>query len=151
MVTCQIVPRVGGADSLTGTRCPYAHSICTWSPDMMPRLAVAACWTLGLVGLGPQVHALSLLAWPQVAGTRLVERQLLGDGREQLLHVLARLRRSLEEEQTGLAGILLGVGGLYGALVGRLGDEIELVAGEGDDDVFVGLALELLDPRLGLI
>jgi hypothetical protein len=118
---------------------------------MMPRLAVAACWTLGLVGLGSQVHALSLLAWPQVAGTRLVERQLLGDGREQLLHVLARLRRSLEEEQTGLAGILLGVGGLYGALVGRLGDEIELVAGEGDDDVFVGLALELLDPRLGLI
>jgi hypothetical protein len=104
-----------------------------------------------LVGLGPQINALSLLAWPQVAGTRLVERQLLGNGCEQLLHVLARLRRGLKEEKAGLASVLLGVGRLYGALVGRLGDEIELVASQRDDNVLVGLALELLDPRLGLI
>jgi hypothetical protein len=99
------------------------------SPSMAPHLAVAAGWSLGLVGLGPQVHALSLLAWPQIAGTRLVERQLLGNGCEQLLHVLARLCRGFKEEKAGLAGILLGVGRLYGALVGRLGNEIELVAG----------------------
>lgn len=38
-----------------------------------------------------------------------------------------------------------------GALVGLFGDEIELVAGEGDDDVFVGLALEFFDPGFGFI
>jgi hypothetical protein len=46
---------------------------------------------------------------------------------------------------------LLGVGGGDGALVGGLGDQIELVAGEGDDDVLVCLALELLDPCFRLI
>jgi hypothetical protein len=92
-----------------------------------------------------------LLAWPQIAGTRLVERQLLGNGCEQLLHVLARLGRGFKEEKAGLAGILLGVGRLYGALIGRLGDEIELVAGQRDDDVLIGLALQLLDPRFGLV
>lgn len=113
--------------------------------------AVAARRSLGLVGLGPQVDALSLLAGPQVARAGLVERQLLRNGCEELSHVLARLGRRLEEEQAGLAGVLLGVGRLDGALVGRLGDEIELVAGKGNDDVLVGLALELLDPCFGLI
>lgn len=92
-----------------------------------------------------------MLAWPQVTWTGLVERQLLGDGSEQLLHILARLRGSLEEQETGFAGVLLGVGGLDGALVRRLGDEIELVSGERNDDVLVGLALQFLYPRLGLI
>lgn len=113
--------------------------------------AIAASRTLSLVGLGPQVHALSLLAGSQVARARLVERQLLCNGCEELPYVLARLGRCLEEEEAGLAGVLLGVGGLDGALVGRLGDQIELVASKGNDDVLVGLALELLHPRLGLV
>jgi len=46
---------------------------------------------------------------------------------------------------------LLGVGGLDGALVGRFCHEIELVSGKSNDDVFVRLALELLDPGFGLI
>jgi hypothetical protein len=46
---------------------------------------------------------------------------------------------------------LLGIGGSNGALVGRLGNEIELVSGKSDDDILVGLALELFDPRLRLI
>jgi hypothetical protein len=41
---------------------------------------------------------------------------------------------------------LLGIGCGNGALVGAFGNEIEFVASEGDDDVFVGLALEFLDP-----
>jgi hypothetical protein len=118
---------------------------------MVLHSTVAASRTLGLVGLGPEIDALSLLAGSQVAGTGLVEWQLLGNGCEEFTHVLARLGRGFEEQEAGLAGILLGVGRLDGALIGRLGDEIELVAGKGDDDVLVGLALELLDPRFGLV
>lgn len=115
------------------------------------QLAVAAGRALCLVGLGPQIDALSLLARPQVAGPGLVEGQLLCNGGEELADVLARLGRGLEEEEAGLAGVLLGVGGGDGALVWRLGDQIQLVAGEGDDDVLVSLALELLDPGFRLI
>jgi hypothetical protein len=115
------------------------------------RLAVAPAWALSLVGLRPQVDALSLLAGSQVPWAGLVDWQLLGDSCEELLDVLARLGGRLEEEETGLAGVLLGVGGGNGALVGRFGNEIELVAGKGDDDVLVGLALEFLDPCLCLI
>jgi hypothetical protein len=43
------------------------------------------------------------------------------------------------------------VGGGDGTLVGAFVDEIEFVACESDDDVFVGLALEFLDPGLGLV
>jgi hypothetical protein len=46
---------------------------------------------------------------------------------------------------------LLGVGRGDGAFVWGFGDEVEFVAGEGDDDVFVGLALELFYPRFCLV
>ena len=114
-------------------------------------LAVAPGGALCLVGLWPQVNALALLAWPQVPRTGLVERQLLSNGSEELTHILARLGRGFEEEQASLASVLLGIGRGDGTLVGRLGDEIELVAGQGNDDVFVCLALQFLDPCLGLI
>ena len=47
--------------------------------------------------------------------------------------------------------VLFGVGGGDGALVGFLGDEIELVTGKSDDDILVGLTLKLLDPSLGFV
>lgn len=114
-------------------------------------LTVAACRSLCLVRFRPEVNALSLLAGPQVSWAGLVERQLLCDRGEEFADVLARLGGCLEEKETGFAGVLLGVGGGNGALVGRLGNQIELVAGKGDDDVLVGLALELLDPCFRLI
>ena len=121
------------------------------SANSPPSLTVAARGALCLVGLGPEVDALSLLAGPQVAGAGLVEGQLLCDGGEELADVLACLGGGLEEEEAGLAGVLLGVGGGDGALVRVLGDQVELVAGESDDDVLVCLALELLDPCFRLI
>lgn len=48
-------------------------------------------------------------------------------------------------------GILFGVRSGNSALVGLFGHKIELVAGESDDDVFVGLTLQFLYPRLGLV
>jgi hypothetical protein len=114
-------------------------------------LAVAPCRALCLAGLWPQVDALALLAWPQVPRAGLVERQLLGNGSEELAHVFTCLGGCFEEEQTGLASVLLGIGGGDGTLVGRLCYQIELVASKGDDDVLVCLTLELLDPCLGLI
>jgi len=109
-------------------------------------LAVAPARALSLVSLRPKVNALSLLARSQVPRSRLVDRQFLRDSSEELLHVLACLGRRLEEEEAGFAGVLLGVGGGDGALVRGFGHEIEFVAGEGDDDVLVGLALEFFDP-----
>lgn len=47
--------------------------------------------------------------------------------------------------------VLFGVGGGDGALVGFLGDEIELVSGKSNDDVLVGLTLQFLDPSLRLV
>jgi hypothetical protein len=91
------------------------------------------------------------LAWPQVPRAGLVERQLLGNGSEELPHVFTCLSGCFEEEQTGFASVLLGIGGGDGTLVGRLCYQIELVASKGDDDVLVCLTLELLDPCLGLI
>ena len=49
-------------------------------------------------------------------------------------------------KKPGFFGVLLGVGRGNGALIGGFGDEIEFVAREGDDDVFVGLALEFFYP-----
>lgn len=86
-----------------------------------------------------------------MSGAGLVEGKLLGDGGKELGDVFGSLGGGLEEEKTGLLCVGLGVGGGDGALVGLLGDEVELVAGEGDDDVFVCLALEFLDPGLGLV
>lgn len=84
-------------------------------------------------------------------GADLVERQLLRDGREQFGDVLGRLGRRLEEEEPSLLRVRLGFGGRDGPLVGLLVDEVQLVTGESDDDVLVCLALQLLDPRFGLV
>ena len=119
--------------------------------DQHLSLTVAACRSLCLVRLRPEIDTLSLLAGPEVSGAGLVERQLLCDGGKEFAYVLARLGRGLEEKEAGFASVLLGVGGGDGALVRGLGDQIELVAGEGDDDVLVCLALELLNPCFRLI
>ena len=105
---------------------------------------------VGVPALGLQTHARSL-SWSRVSGPGLIQRQLLRDGGEQLPHILSRLSRRLKEQQASLLSVGLGVGGRDSALVGLLADEIELVSGEGDDDVLVGLALELLDPSLCLV
>jgi hypothetical protein len=90
---------------------------------------------------------LTLLSRPQVPWPRrLINRQLLRNCREKLLNILSRLGRRFKEEQTSFSGVLLGVGRGNGALIGGFGDEIEFVAREGDDDVFVGLALEFFYP-----
>lgn len=81
----------------------------------------------------------------------LLDGELLCDGGEEFLDILGRLCRGLEEEQTGFLGVLFGIGGRDGALVGFFGDEIELVSGESNDDVLVGLTLQLLDPSLCLV
>ena len=125
---------------------PNKHISQTTNP-----LAVAPARALSLVSLRPQVDALSLLARSQVPGSRLIDRQFLRDSSEELLYVLARLGGRLEEEEAGFVGVLLGVGGGDSALVGGFGHEIELVAGEGDDDVLVGLALEFFDPGFCLV
>jgi hypothetical protein len=91
------------------------------------------------------------LAGAGMPGSGLLKRQLLGNRREQLPHVLGCLRRSLEEQEASLLRVSLGIRGRDGALVGLFCDEIELVSGEGDDDVLVRLPLQLLDPRLGLV
>lgn len=114
-------------------------------------LAVAACGSLRLGLVPSEVYALSALARAEVSRTTLVQRKLLGDGGEKFPHVLARLCGCLEEKEAGFAGVLLRVGGGDGALIGRLGDKIELVAGKGDDYVLVRLALELLYPGLRLV
>jgi hypothetical protein len=62
------------------------------------------------------------------------------------LYILRGLCGGLEEEKTGIVCVFLGIGGGDGTLVGVVVDEIELIAGKGDDDVFVGLALEFFYP-----
>ena len=81
----------------------------------------------------------------------LFDGELLCDGGEEFLDVLGCLCRRLEEEQTGFLGVLFGIGGGDSALVGLLGDKIELVSGKSNDDVLVGLTLQLLDPSLCLV
>jgi hypothetical protein len=86
-----------------------------------------------------------------VPGPHLVERQLPGDGGEEFLHVLGRLGRRLKEEEAGFARVRLGVGRLDCPLVRLLRHQVQLVARQRDDDILVGLPLQLLDPRLGLV
>jgi hypothetical protein len=81
----------------------------------------------------------------------LLDGELLCDGGEEFLDVLGCLCRGLEEEQTGFLGVLFSIGGGNGTLVGFVGDEIELVSGKSNDDVLVGLTLQLLDPSLCLV
>lgn len=121
------------------------------SNDRNLSLTVAACGSLCLVRLRPQIDALSLLAWPQVSWASLVERQLLRDGGEKLTYVLACLCRCLKEEKSGFTCVLLSVGSGNRALVWRLSDQIKLVTGKGNNDIFVCLALEFFDPCFCLI
>lgn len=113
-------------------------------------LAAARSTDVAARRLGLEADALSL-AWSGMPRTGLVQRQLLGDGREEVANVLGRLGRRLEEEEAGFACVGLGICCGNGALIRLLGDQIQLVAGKGDDDVFVRLSLQLLDPRLRLI
>jgi len=64
------------------------------------------------------------------------------------LDALGRLCAHLGEHEALVVGKLLGLVGRDLSLTG-LG-EVELVAGEADDDGRVGLALQLGDPRAGL-
>lgn len=84
-------------------------------------------------------------------GTSLVQRQLLGNGCEEIADVFSRLGRGFEEEKAGLVGVGFGIGSRDGALVGLFGNKIKLVTREGNDYVLVGLALQLFDPGLGLV
>ncbi len=86
-----------------------------------------------------------------MAGPSLVEWKLPRNRCEEVSDILSRLGRGLKEEQAGFLGVGFGVGGGNGALVRLFRYQIELVTGKGDDDVFVCLALELLDPGLGLV
>lgn len=86
-----------------------------------------------------------------MSGPSLVKRQLLRNGCEELSDILRSLGRGLEEEKTGFLGVGFGIGSRDGTLIRLFRNQIELVTGERDDDVFVCLALELLDPSLGLV
>lgn len=136
-------------------RCVSCHDIQISQSDVVRQHAwhLARAWA-GAVRVRPfgcsKADAWSL-SYPGVSRPSLVQGQLLSDGREQLPHILGSLGGCLEEQKSGLAGVSLGLRGGDGPLVGLLGDEIQLVPGQGDDDVLVGLALELLDPCLRLI
>jgi hypothetical protein len=86
------------------------------------------------------------MAWPS-----LVERKLPRNRCEEVSNILSRLGRGFKKEEAGFFGVGFGVGGGNGSLVRLFRYQIELVTSKGDDDVFVCLALELLDPGLGLV
>jgi hypothetical protein len=109
------------------------------------RLAIASSG-LGIVCLWPQINTGPSCRGTHASRSGLVERQLLCYRCEQFLYVLGCLCGCFEEEESGFFGVLLSVGGGYGTFVGALGDEIELVAGKGDDNVLVCLSLKLLYP-----
>ena len=116
----------------------------------MAYLAAARAVGIGVCILGRQVDSRAL-AGSRMPGSSLIQRQLLCNGCEELPDVLSRLGRGFEEEETGFPGVGFGVGSRDRALVRLFCDQIELVAGKSDDDVFVCLALELLNPGLGLV
>lgn len=115
-----------------------------------PALAAARSVRIRVGVLRSQADSWAL-ALSGMSGTGLVQRQLLGNGCEKLSDVLGCLCRRLEEKQTGFLGICLSVGSGNRSLIGLLSDQVEFVTGQSNDDVLVCLALELLDPSLGLI
>ena len=119
-------------------------------PTETPSSALTPAGLLRVGVLGSEADPRSL-TWPGTPRSDLVQRQPPCYRGEQLPYVLGRLGRRLEEQEPGLLRVRLGLGGRDYPLVGLLGDQVELVAGEGDDDVLVGLALQLLDPRLRLV
>lgn len=99
-----------------------------------------------------QLHAACPTRWsPHAPLTCLLDGQLFRNRSKQLLHILCRFRTGLEEKKASFSSICLGIRCRHGALVGLLGNEVGLVAGEGDDDVLVRLALELLHPGLRFV
>lgn len=113
------------------------------------RLALTAASAL-LGGLWPKIHTWSVVC-TNVSGAALLEGQLLCDRREEFVDIDGGFGGGLKEEQTGLFGILFGIGGLDGALVGVVVDHIGLVSGQCNDNVLARLALEFLDPRFRLV
>ncbi len=81
-------------------------------------------------GVGPQISRASLIEWEFVC-----------DCPEEFLDIGSGLGGSLEEEQVGFFGVSLSIGSLNDSLIGVIGDHVDFVSGEGDDDVFVGLSL----------
>ncbi len=77
----------------------------------------------------------------QVPRSCLVKWEFLCDRCEEVAYVLRRFSGGLKEEQAGFMRICLSIGRGDCPLVRVLGDEIELVACESDDDIFVCLAL----------
>lgn len=123
----------------------------TKKPHVMTiTLAAAGSSSVRVAALGGKTDA-GALSGSGVSGSCLVEWQLLRDGSEELCNVLGGLGGGLKEEEAGFARVGFGVGSGDGALVGLLGDEIQLVSGQSDNDILVGLALEFLDPGLGLV
>lgn len=114
------------------------------------RLTLATLSSLGAGSFGSKIDTRSRSTAHASLGS-LLDGELLCDGGEELFDVLGRFCRGLEEEQTSLLGVLFGIGSRDSALVGFLGDKIELVSGKSNDDVFVGLTLQLLDPGLCLV
>lgn len=121
-------------------------------PQPLIMCCLAAAWSVDIsVGILWREADAGALPGSSMSGSGLVQGKLLRNGGEELSHVLSRLGRRLEEEEAGLAGIGLGICAGDGSLIGLLSDQIELVTGKGNDDVLVGLALEFLYPRLGLV
>lgn len=81
----------------------------------------------------------------------LVERELLGDRGKEVSNILGSLRGGLEEEKSSLASVCFSISSRNGTLVGLLGNEIQLISSQGDNDVLVGLALKFLHPCFGLV
>lgn len=103
-----------------------------------------------VVALGSQVDTRPL-AGSRVPRTGLIEGKFLGNGGKKVADVFGRFGRRLEEEKTCLPCVGFGIGCSDGPLIRLLAYQIKLVAGESDDNVFVGLALEFFDPGLGLV
>jgi len=113
-------------------------------------LAAASPCSIGVAAFWGKADAGSL-ARAGMSGSCLVERELLGDRGKQISDILGSLRRGFEEEESSLASVCFSISGRNGTLVGLLSDEIQLVSGQGDNDILVGLALEFLHPCLSLV
>ena len=114
------------------------------------RSAVARSSSLCRTRLRPQIDALPWIR-SQASWSCLIERQFPRDSSEQISDVLSGLGGGLEEEEARFSGVGFSVSGLDGALIWVIGHHIGFIAGEGNDDVLVGLALKLFHPGFGFV